>query len=405
MSFVSTILDSTADLESPQPYFYWSALTTIAAVLGKRVYLDRQKKYRLYPNVYTFILSKQSGLRKSIPINLAKKLAFLCGNVRIIDGQNSIQGILKELSQVKTLPNNEVLAEAQGLLISGEFANFLLQDRDAAPLTVLTDMYDTHNYEEGFNKRLSSQDIMELKGLCLTGLFGSNEVHFRDVVPDNAIRGGFLARCFCIYADKRQTINSLMNLTEEEDIDSVELPYKDLTTYLKILSLLKGEFRVSNPARKCYNEWYHEFTRREIDDETGTLERIGDTILKAAMLISLSRDPEMLISIMDMEEAIEKTTTCFTHVRKLVLGSKAPLNTRNDTFRIVMAQLISAPDYTRTRQYLLIKGGGIFDVYDFDAVIEHMIQAGAVVAETLGLTIIYKLKEHVLAKYNKLEGE
>ena len=171
MNFTQRILDATSDLESPQTYFYWSALTVIASVLGKRVWLDREKKYKLYPNVYTFILSKKSGLRKSLPINMAKKLAYMCGNVRIIDGQNSIQGILIDLSKVRMLPNGEPMGDANCLLISGEFANFLIQDKDASPLTVLTDIYDTQNYEEGFPKRLASQEEIMLKNPCVTALF------------------------------------------------------------------------------------------------------------------------------------------------------------------------------------------------------------------------------------------
>lgn len=406
MSFVQTILDSTQELEAPKSYFYWSALTTIAAVLGKDVWINRQGVYNLYPNVYTFLISKKSGLRKGIPIGVARKLSFLAGNIRVIDGQNSIQGVIKELTQIHTLPNGNVLADAQCLLISGEFANFLLQDKDAAPLTFLTDIYDTQYYEDGFRKRLASQDTQELKNPCITGLFASNEIHFRDAVPDNAMRGGFLARCFCVYEDKRANINSLMSLTELEEEALVEskIPYADLVKYLKALETLQGPMRIDDPARKIYNDWYKDFTEREIEDDTGTLERIGDTMLKAAMLIALSRSPEMVIRQKDVDEAIVKTTDCFRHLRKLTLGAKAPQATKNETFKIVMSCLITAKNNTCSRRYLLTKGFGVYDVYDFDSVIEHMVQAGAIDVNKRHDDMYYKLKQEIVDQYMKLGG-
>lgn len=402
MNFLDEILSSTSGLESPRSYFYWAGITSISAVIKKNIWLDRQKKYNLYPNIYTFLISKKSGLRKSLPVNLAKKLATLTGNVRIVDGQNTMQGVLKELSTVHTTQDQQVIAEANGFLVSGEFANFLIQDRDAKPLTDLTDMYDTQNYEEGFSKRLASQDTLILKGLCLTGMFGSNEVHFRNAVPDNAIRGGFLARCFCVYEEKVNTLNSLVSLTEEEEIEHIELPYGKLVPYLKLLASLRGAMRIENKPRSLYNEWYHDFRNREIEDETGTLERIGDSLLKAAMLISLARNPKMLISYEDMNEAITRSTECFSNIRKMILGTSA---TDKDTFRIVMAELLRAKNYECTREYLLVKGWGIYDCYSLDKTVETLMQSNAIQAEKRGSQQFYRLKDWVISRHNSLSGE
>src|SRR5213592_4361615 len=105
-------LDSVIELESPQSYFYWSMLTTISSVVGRRLWVDRGGVYRLYPNIYTFLISKRPALRKGVPVNIAKKLAYEVGKVRVIDGQNSIQGVLKELSQIRTVGNGHVIKNA-----------------------------------------------------------------------------------------------------------------------------------------------------------------------------------------------------------------------------------------------------------------------------------------------------
>src|SRR5258705_8032037 len=135
MGWMQDFLDSTDGMESPKSYFYWSMLTTISAVVGRRVWIDRGGVYQLYPNIYTFLISRRSGLRKGIPVNIAKTLAYEVGRVRVIDGQNSIQGVIKELARVRTVGAGHVIRDAEGFLITGEFASFMLQDGTNLSLT------------------------------------------------------------------------------------------------------------------------------------------------------------------------------------------------------------------------------------------------------------------------------
>ena len=72
MNWLETILLETEEAEAPRSFFFWSALAAISAVVKNKVYLDRYF-YKLYPNVYIFLVAK-SGLRKGIPIAMAKAL-------------------------------------------------------------------------------------------------------------------------------------------------------------------------------------------------------------------------------------------------------------------------------------------------------------------------------------------
>lgn len=400
MSWLKDLLESTDQLESPQLYFYWSALATISATVAKRVYLDRGGVYRLYPNIYVFLISKKSGLRKGVPVNFAKKLANEIGTIRVLDGQNSIQGVLKELGGIKTNDGGHVIKTAEGFLITGEFASFMLQDGVGFSLTTLTDLYDTQYHEKDFSKRLATQDILVLKQPCLTALFASNETHFFDAVPKTAMSGGFLARTFCIYEDKRQAVNTLMRPPTKF------INYKGIAKSLLGLSALKGEFTIKENAICLYEEWYHEFTSREVEGDSGTEERIGDNILKAAMCISLADSEKLVITIDSMEEAIKRSMESFVGLRRLMMGGSGdPKSIKAITFKLVMTMLLAAkPKYEINRRSVMLKAAGIFGPYELDECIEHFIQARMLKVDKKSGDFYYKLNQWVIDKHESLNA-
>lgn len=409
MAWMQDFLASTVELESPQSYFYWSILTTISAVVKNRVWIDRGGVYKLYPNIYTFILSKQSGLGKNAPIMVAKKLAFEIGKIRIIDGQNSIQGVLKDLAKVWTSPTGHIIKNAEGFLLTGEFASFMLQDGVGFSLTTLTDLYDTHAHEQtGFKKRLASQDEISLKGLCLTALFASNETHFFETVPKHAISGGFLARTFCVYEERRNTLNSLTghNKPVPKAID-----YDRIIKNLLDLASLEGPMIIENKALEVYDEWYYGFYANDLeeDDETGTYARLKDNIWKAATLIGLANNGDLIITKDNMEEAILKVSETFSNLKRLLLGgAKDNKNIKSITMRTTVASMLERPPiFEIGRKAILRKGAGVFGVYDLDECVEHLIQAGMIKSEKRGGEVYYKLTQLVIRKHmelNKGEG-
>ena len=141
MTWLETLLASTSEAEAPSRYFWWSGLCAISAVIRKRVFLQRGAFYKLYPNIYVALVSARSGLRKGIPIMIAKKLVSDLDSVRVISGCSSIQAMIKELSMQQTFKSGAVVNEAQGLMISDEFESFLTDSRLNSLLTVILFMF------------------------------------------------------------------------------------------------------------------------------------------------------------------------------------------------------------------------------------------------------------------------
>lgn len=342
MSWLKLLTESTKSLEPPKRFFYWSGLSTIASIVKANVFLDKFS-YTLYPNIYVVLVSAKSGLRKGIPISYARSILKTLDCTRVISGQNSMPDILHELGKQVTTKTGKVYNKAQVLLCAPEFDAFILEDSKALP--TLTDLYDTHQHiEEGWNKGLKSGSE-HLKEPCINLLAASNEELLSDMIHQRDIKGGFIARTFIIHESKRQDKVSLMWRP------SGLISKQDLAEPLKRLVDLKGEFSIPDSVRVDYDNWY-----KAIDDEsndpTGTVERIGDAVLKVAMLISLSKNNDLIIDSASLSEAIRECESTLPGIRRVSLDGKFELS---ELLASTVKILLDSPNQEIDRPKLLLK--------------------------------------------------
>lgn len=342
MSWIQKVVDQHDKVESPRNFWYWSALAALSAIVKDNVWLDRGGLYKLYPNIYV-MLHADSGLKKGPPVSLAKQIVRKVNNTRIISGRSSIQGILKELGQSSTTEGGKgkILKKSVGFIVASEFSSSLVSD--PAAMTILTDLYDRH-YNEGEYKSLLKMESFELKDPTITLLVATNDAHFEDFVAKKDIQGGFMGRTFVIAENKVQRLNSLAApLVHAPDIE-------ELVEYPKTLSGISGPFlplgvRVEDdchpikredeegeyvwftPAGAMFDDWYQQFYQsvreQEIKDDTGTVQRFGDSVVKVAMLLSLAETPELVIGESHMAEAIRVCEKLIGNIRRTTMGKRA----------------------------------------------------------------------------------
>jgi hypothetical protein len=395
--WLEQVLEYAQDSESPKPYFYWAGLAALSGVVRNRVYLDKFY-YKLYPNLYVMLIGR-SGIRKGIPVALAKSLVAGINCTRVISGRTSIQKVISELATAYTLPNGGgILQDSVGYLSSSEFANFIIQDPQA--LTILTDLYDGHYNPEWTNfTKVSGAE--KLKGVCLTLFGASNETHFKEAVPDNALGGGFIARTVIVHADKKGGVNPLTSRPRQT------VGLDDLLPHLQKVSRVEGSFSWSDAGKARYDEWYYEFAKSDFRDDTGTLERIHDTVLKIAMLISLARTTDLVLEDCDIEEALDQALKVIPGVRKVTMGQgKNPLGPQ---MAMIIREMAGAPpDYAILKSRLLSRYWGHFDSYDLDRMMTSLQAQGAVkvypAGQPSGSDTLYVLSPKVVENLNKLVG-
>lgn len=396
MSFVDTVLAYTLQNESPRKYYYWSALCAISAVVKNNVYLNRQGgALKLFPNIYVLLVGR-SGLRKGPPVNLARALVKEIDNTKVITGRSSIQAIISILAKATTKANGgPPIIDATGFLVSSEFAAFMIEDPQA--LTILTDLYDAH-YNPEWTNTTKGSGAEFLKNPCITMLGASNEVHLKDALPDNAIGGGFLARTFVIYADKKAR--------SDAGVDDVilNLPYSALVSQLNSIARVKGAFTWSQEARDMYRTWYNDYDKTDhSDDSTGTMERLHDHVLKTSMLVCLSRKLDLRLELEDIIEAIHACQDFIPGSKRLALGQAGKSISAPGT-SILLRELITNPDHKITRAQALSKHWQHFDSFELDRIADSLAAQKAIAIKSDrtkdgSIDIIYVLNPKVLERF------
>jgi len=396
MTWLRDFVKSFEETEPPERYFYWAGLAALSAIIGNKIYLDRFT-YRLYPNLFIFLVGK-SGLRKGVPVDKAKQIVSTVNNTRIYSGRLSVEAITKDLGTAYTLPDGSVMKDAVGFICSGELDSMFVKSKDA--VSQLTDLYDS-NYNASWLKGTIGQGQVKLQNLCITILGGSNETNLKNVITSEAVHGGLVARTVMVQEHKKRLSNSLM----EKPPGLVDM--MQLSDYPKQISKLKGEFKITVEGKLFFDKWYNAFDKEHPEDDTGTLDRLPDTILKVACCISVSRDLGMVIEKKDLQEAIDVCLSCFAGTKRIATGhGKAPFSSQT---ALILNELVSKPDQTTTRRALLVKFIEDLDYLSLDSILETLKQSNAITilpaGDTLRVTMTKKAYEAYVNYYDKAKDD
>lgn len=391
MTWIEDVVAQHAELESPLTFWYWSGLAALSAVVKDNVWLDQQL-YKLYPNIYV-MLHATSGLKKGPPISMANKLVYTINNTRIITGRSSIQGILKEMGTAYTAPGGVVVTNSAVFICSSELTSSIVEDKVA--MDILMDLYDRH-YRIGDWKSLLKAEKFSIKNPTVTMLTATNESHSEEFFAKKDVQGGYFARTFIIYGSKRNVVNSLIDpLTTPLDYDKLALPLKDIAK-------LKGAFAplYKTEAGDCYKQWYNEVLIKiqdESEDETGTINRFGDSVLKVAMLLALSEGTFPNISVKAMQEAIEQCEKLIGHARKVTMGRKGRSSYANQKV-MILEKLLTREPHMISRQQLMKDMYYHLNPSELDEIMLGFHQAGTIQTEQHGNQMVYVMNDEQVEK-------
>jgi len=403
MSWVDEVMNATEELESPRSFWYWSALSAISAVVKDNIWLSRGGAYNLYPNIYVMLLAG-SALKKGPPVALAKNIVKAVNNTKVIVGRSSIQGIMNELRIGQTTPGGKIAAKSCGFVVASEFSASIVED--PAAFNLLTDLYDRH-WNVGDWKSLLKSETFTLKDPTISMLVATNDPHLKAFVGEKDIFGGFFGRMFVIREEEVHRLNSLV-----DDIKS-PIDYNKLAEYPKQLATLTGQFQSlsGTPQGKLYDEWYNQFyqnvKKAKIEDKTGTIGRFGDSVLKVAMLLSISEKPELVITYKAMEEALKACEKFMEGIRKATMGHAGKAQYAEQKL-LIIHELLSRENHMISREQLLRKYWMHFNSDELDVMIRSLDEAGMLKPHNYGGVCMYQMNEKTakeLIEHFKARGE
>lgn len=407
-TWLSDLVATYAEMETPKSFMTWAGLVSISAVMKDQVWLSRAGYYDLYPNIYC-ILYADSGMKKGPATNLAKKLVREVNNTKIISGRSSIQGIMKKLqASSQSLPGGQIATgKSHGFIVSSELTSSLVAD--PAALDLLTDLYDRNYNADDWDSLLKMEEF-KLKDPTITLFGGINPAHAENFFAKKDISGGFIARSFIIHEKEENKINPLVIRPDQKP------DVKKMALYLKELLKLKGPFKEladennrPTPVGEFYSDWYHDFKGQiknlKIKDVTGTLNRYGDSVLKVAILLSLSKRPILEIDIDSMMEAIVLCEKFIGGVRVATETGKSRDDSTNAMRKTIFLQeLLERDGHSISRLQLLKKYYIQGTTNEWDSCASDMIETGTITANKIGNQIIYQMTDVAIEQWKNFFG-
>jgi hypothetical protein len=385
MDVIESVLESTIFFEAPKRFYYWATLSAISAVLKDRVWFNMGDNYNVYPNIYV-LLYGPSGVRKGPAINLAEDLVHRVDNTRVIDGRSSIEAIIKELGTMTTKNGRPPIKDSCGFMVASELSSSIIGN--AAAMDIMTNLYDRIYNEREWKYRLKVGESARLNKPTITWLSGTNEALFREFVPEKNLHGGLIGRMFIISESKKSTTNSLMFKTRSPDKAKI-------AQRLREISLLTGEFEITEEVRVAIDAWYVKFDTElapELKDETGFVSRILDFIMKIAMIISSGRRGDKKLLISDITEATNVVLPLVVPTKKVVNAIKKSDNSLVTKRALVLTYLTNSPEFKCERGKMLRNLGLQIDQEDLDKIVTLMQQMNVLDMSSGGGSIIYRLK-------------
>lgn len=347
---------------------------------------------RTYPNLYIMIIA-ESGLGKQFPITMATKLLRLSGVARVVSGRNSIESIIESIGKSVTLESGNVIRFAEAGIISGEFANLLVDNTSA--LRILTELYDTDALEIWDNTLRKGQD--RLRNVYLSMFAATNMEHFTGKVSESDIKGGFISRTLCIHETEVGKLNSLMG-DEDEEIDFTRFAER-----LKEIAKLEGRMRMTKEAQDIYDKWYYPFHEARYTDKTGFVNRVRTHILKVAMCLSLIERDDLTVTDKHVRDSMDLVLPIIEDT--LVISKQAGSSKYRSHYAIIVQELMRSPYFMIKRRDLLNKNRGEFTAKELNEAIDTLIQGGSVevidIEEEVGYRLTKEAREEVEEKRKK----
>lgn len=317
-TFVERFIDWASSLgDAAVQYHQAGALTALSAILCGNTVLPTSYG-AVVPNLWFMILADTTLTRKTTAMDIAMDLVMEVDTDCVLATDGSIEGVLTALSARPGRPSIFLRDEFSGLLES-----LTKKDYMAGMAEMLTKLYDGK-----MQKRILRKETVEVRDPRLIVFAGGIRNRITQLLTFDHVSSGFMPRFVFITAESDvsrvrplgpPTAANLGNrdaiLNELRDIQAHygtthELKVEGSKVAIQVPRI--WEASMSQDAWLRFNKLEDDMMRAALDTEhpelmTPTYDRLGKSILKAALLIAASQrrsDTELVIMLDDLLHAM-----------------------------------------------------------------------------------------------------
>lgn len=320
--FFSLYLSYTQETECPTFFHRWTAITSLAAFLGRDIFFSHGH-FILHPNLYCMLIGSP-GTKKSSAIKIGAKLLKQAGYTTFAAKKTRQEKFLLDLAEQSedlTGTGLDILEEnlfgdtdyesrppAECFIAADEFNNFIGVG-NIEFMSILGELWD---YEGAYDYKLKNSKSVHVPNPTISILGGNTPTGFSQAFPADAIGQGFFSRLLLVYG-------------EPSGVKFTFPPRPDKNIQLRLIEMLHkikaevtGELGMSAEATTLLHKIYHQW--EGIDDvrfEHYTNRRLTH-LLKLCLVVAAGK----LRSEIGVEEVVYANTmlTFTEHLMPKALG-------------------------------------------------------------------------------------
>lgn len=295
-NWISAFMEYAAFSEAPKHMHFWTAVSTIAGALRRRVWID-MAYFQWHCNFYVILVAPPGIVSKSttagIGMSLLKRVPDIKFGPDVVTWQALVTGFAES---TMTFELQGEYHEMSALTIeSSEFGN-LLNPQDKEMVDLLVSLWD--GKPGAFEKKTKGSGCDTVVNPWINLIACTTPAWIAGNFPEYMIGGGFTSRCIFVYADKKAQLVAYPTELVPKNMKQIA---QHLVEDLCVISMMAGEYQLTTDAVEWGKAWYanhYEAKHLHLDDERfgGYLARKQTHIHKLAMVLAAAESDRLIIT-------------------------------------------------------------------------------------------------------------
>lgn len=315
--WIPAYLNFTAGTEAPRIMHFWTAVSCIASVLRRKVWID-MKRFQWYPNFYIIFVAPPGIISKTTTMDMGMDLVKQVPGIKFGPDVVTWEALVTAFATAQEdFHYDEGWVPMSPLtLASGELGN-LIDPQNRNMVNLFITLWDGRKTFEKVTK-FSGSDVVSAPWINMIGCTTPHWI--ADNMPAATVGGGFTSRCVFVYAERKEEFVAYPD--EHTRADYEDYAHTLAADLEHMSTALVGPYSISPEAREWGRAWYKQIwstqnERPDNDQLDGYLARKQTHMHKLALILSVSRGDEPVISLEDLVLAEKMLTATEKDIDKV----------------------------------------------------------------------------------------
>lgn len=310
----------TRESESSDSFHFWTGVSMVAGALRRQVWID-QIAFQWTPNFYIIFVAKAGVVAKSTTIGIGTRLLEQVPGIKFGPESLTWQALGVALAEAaEVIRFSEVDSDkitTSPLTIAASELGTLFKLDDDGLTSMLIAMWDGQKSLRPWKHRTVSSSQIEVRNPWLNIIGCTTPAWLAQNFPEHMIGGGLTSRIIFVHGERKRQLVAYPGRAwrgAKVSIDGMEL---DISTLEKMLvddltkiSMMKGEYRLTEAAEAWGVEWYNKLWSGTLpphlasDRYSGYIARKQTHLHKIAIVLAAAQSDELVITEQHLREAL-----------------------------------------------------------------------------------------------------